>query len=254
MARYSVRRRGPSKFAGRKSRYGAMKRASYAKTRKTYGGYRRSAPVTSNYRTGGFDDIEVKFVDYTYDEAIVSTVAGAEADPATPGCISAIQQGDGESQRDGRKATLTSVYINGTVQLDQISDATSITNARTVRLALVLDTQTNSQQENSEDVFTDPGELPFGFRNLAFTRRFKVLWDKTFNLQASAAGGNGTQIDIGGTRRNFSIYKKLRLPVIHTGTTAAVASISDNSLHLVCWSDAAGACTLKYNSRVRFTG
>lgn len=250
----------------KRKRYGGLVSTSYktAKRRKrNRGRWRPSAAFQrANYRTGGFDDIEVKFVDFTYDAAIVGALAGSETDPGgagaqtAPGCLNGITQGDGESNRDGRKCTLTSVYVQGTIQMDAIEDANGLTNARTVRLALVLDKQTNKQQLSAEDVFTDPGELPFGFRNLAFTQRFQVLWDKTYNMQATAASGTAASgaNDTAGMRRNFKIYKKLRIPVIHTGTTNSVTSISDNSLHLVSWCDAGGACTLKYNSRVRFTG
>lgn len=211
-----------------------------------------------NPRTGGFLGIESKFIDYTFDDTIVTTNTSAEMDPpgagaqTTPGSISAIAQGDGESNRDGRKCTLTSVHLRGTVTQDA-SSGTSLNNGGIVRLALVQDTQTNGVQLNSENVFLTATNVELAFRNLQFSKRFKVLMSKLIVFNKTAGAGDGTADDSPAFVVPFTFNKKVNIPVIHNGTTAVVAAITDNSLHIVAFASTA-AVNLKYESRVRFVG
>ncbi len=217
---------------------------------------RAGAPSYLNKRTGGFLGIESKFIDSTYTDAIVTSIAGAEADPpgagaqTSPGSISGIAQGDGESNRDGRKCTLTSVHVRGSVTRDS---ASAMTNAAVIRVVLVQDTQTNGVQLSAENVFVDSGNVEHQWRNLQFSKRFKVLKDQTFIVQPPAAGGNGTSNDAGAGIRTFKWNIPVNIPVIHNGTTVAITNVTDNSLHMLAWSSDT-LTTLKYQSRVRFVG
>ncbi len=199
--------------------------------------------------------IEKKFIDYEFDATIVKAIAGSEADPATDS-ISAIAQGDGESNRDGRKCTLVSVQCQGYIELT--SQLATDPLAATVRLCVIHDKQTNGAQLNAEDVFADPTDTdldPLAFRNLQFAARFQVIWDKTFVLAAPAGGGDAPTPEFAPIRRYFKLFKKLNLPVVHNAVAAAIASITDNSLHVLAFSGANDAATtLRYISRVRFLG
>ncbi len=175
--------------------------------------------------------------------------AGAQT---TPGSISAIAQGDSESNRDGRKCTLTSLHIRGSVILDS-SQGTTLQDGRQCRVIIVWDTQTNAAQLNAEDVYLTPTEISLAFRNLQFTKRFKILKDATFDLNVMAGAGNGTADDSPDYIKHFKWNFKLKIPVIHKGTTAVVGSVTDNSLHVIAFANATGI-TLKYESRVRFVG
>lgn len=212
-------------------------------------------PARRNARTGGFMGLETKFIDYSYSGAISTTITGAEADPATVDTLSAIAQGDGESNRDGRKCVLTSLHIRGDVQFDSINAAASgSTPAPDVcRVAVVWDTQSNGAQLNAEDVFLPATHVEHAFRNLQYTKRFKVLYDECFEMVPSAMGGNGTTASLVGDRKVFKINKALKVPVLHDGTTASMANITDNSLHVIAFGSSTGM-TLTYESRVRFQG
>lgn len=220
---------------------------------------RRTVPM-ANPRSGGYLGIENKFVDYEYDAAISQAVAGGEADPAAVLSLSAMAQGDGESQRDGRKCVLTSVQLSGYCELTPIFSAvgSDVGLAATVRLVLVQDTQTNGAQLNAEDVIKAPTDTdlnPVGFRNLQFSKRFRVLADKTIHLEPQTMRTETAVIDQAGVRKGFKIYKKLQVPVDHSGTTAAVSTITDNSLHLIAFTGANDSpIRLRYQSRVRFQG
>ncbi len=217
--------------------------------------YAPAVPIM-NARTAGFLGIETKFIDYTYSDNIPAAIAGAEADTpgvgaqTAPGSISAIAQGDSESNRDGRKCTLVGLNLKG--QIVRSAQATVGTGI-SVRVCVVWDTQTNGVQLNSEDVFKNPTEKVLAFRNLQFSKRFRVLKDQTFDMNVPASAGNGTAQEAAASVRTFKWNFPLAIDVIHKGTTAVVANITDNSLHILAWASATG-CILKYESRIRFRG
>ena len=214
-----------------------------------------SAPTgrrRSNARTGGFLGIENKFVDNTYSATIVQTNAGAEADPTAPiSCLDATAIGTGESNRDGRKVRILSAEVRGSVTMATL---TTVIVPTKVRIIMVLDTQTNATQLNSEDVFLPATNVEDALRNLEYISRFKVYYDKVFTLKAGSGGNTaaGTYA-LSGDRQNFHIFKKLNYDQTHTGNTKELSSITDKSLHIICFCDGA-ATTLKYESRVRFVG
>lgn len=224
---------------------------------------RKPAPRRrKNMRTGGFMGIEYKFVDQVYAATVLgTTVASAEVDPAANSCLNAIAEGDGQSARDGRKYTITGVHVQGVLLRQNRNDQTEVGDANWAKIALVLDTQTNGAQCNSEDVFTSAGSAALSFKNLQYSKRFKILHQEVICVPPGQVAYNGVadQLEAGGSAVYFSINKKLRIPVICTGTGATVASIGDNSLHMIACAHTGGAANdnsieLAYTARVRFVG
>lgn len=216
----------------------------------------RSAAMR-NARTGGYLGIERKFLDATKTaSAIVADASGAEQDPATLNCLNGIDQGDGESQRDGRKYVIKDCLVRGVVELSPVTDQADAETARVVRLLLIHDTQTNGAQFNGEDVLVDNNAISvWSPRNLQYSSRFKVLRDEMVTLDWTNSHTDGTNTGtIGGQAKPFSWYfKNLNIPVTCSGTGATVSAITDNSLHIMALADATGA-TLTYHSRIRFVG
>lgn len=222
----------------------------------------KRAPKRLNARTGGFLGLELKFVDYGYSAAInaPTDASSGEADPATALAISSIAQGDGENQRDGRMATLKSAYVTGVVTLGAQQDAADPTASPTVFIALVQDTQTNAAQLNSEDVYTNPagvaGTASSPLRDLQYSKRFRVLDSVIISDMYKYGQADGASTaSYNGPSRSFKLGWKGSIPVRHVGNDATVASIGDNSLHVIAYSSTtSNAPTLNYNSRVRFMG
>lgn len=226
-----------------------------------------------NVRTGGLLGLEVKFLDAPRTLTAIASPAdatGGEMDPSSviTGCLSAPAQGDGPSNRDGNRIAMKSIYITGLISIAGQS-ALAALNAEvfpTVFLALVLDTQTNAAQLNSEDVFTNPNAsgdtAAQPLRNMSFTNRFKVL--KTLTIPGSrffaVASNNAaaTTISTTGCHLPFSLSKNLgglKVQFTTGSTTADVAGVIDNSLHLIAYcSSTASNPTIAYNSRLRFVG
>lgn len=225
---------------------GALPRAAYR------GRLRRR-----NIRTAGFLGIEKKFVDYAVSsQAIVATASSAESDPgAGVNCLNAIGQGDGESQRDGRKAVIKSVFIRGMISKGIDSDQADAKNGYLVRILVVHDKQTNAAQLNSEDVLDDGSTTkimaPY---NMQYTQRFKVLMDRTYRLNPTNSQTDGANTgSVGWQAVPFKFYKALNMPCTFVANNATIADIADNSLHVIALANTTGL-TLNYESRVRFIG
>ncbi len=212
----------------------------------------------ANLRSGGFMGIEKKFADFEVTAtALAAGVAGGEISTSAS-CLNAVAQGDGESNRDGRRYKMKSIHVKGFLQ--QPGTSTKGGTAM-VRMAVVLDTQTNGAEMNAEDCYlatATASQSVSAFRNLQFSGRFKVLYDKTIVMNRTAALGNGTANDSCEIERPFNI--NIDIPTKYsvvdtTGTTANVSTITDNSLHLLSWcNDTTDAPNIRYESRLRFVG
>jgi len=219
----------------------------------------QAARAARNMRSGGYIGQEVKFIDYEYSGATAITVAGSEADPATALSLNAIATGDGPSNRIGREVDVRSIHVRGYVQFSAFKQA-AITNYDSyfVRLLVVQDTQTNAQQLNAEDVVVDPTNAALEAvtpRNLAFVKRFTVLADKIVRMPPTAMAWDGSDLNFQGARVPFEIFRKCPMRVTFQGTTAAIGSIADNSIHVICIAaNNAIEATLFYYSRCRFVG
>lgn len=249
------RKRGPpaTAFAAKVRRLTAP-RASFKK--------RSAARSIANARIGGFLGIENKF----YDTGVVAGALGAptdasggEFDPASVNCISAPAQGDGESNRDGKNIKILSCHVAGVIAMAKQADQTAADFIPTVMVALVLDTQTNGAQLASENVYTNPSgnaqTCTTPLRNLQYSKRFKVLASKILRLPQLQMTWDGTNVEQSGGSVPFRFDKRLNLPVTFNGTTAGVASVVDNSLHIIAYAENTTAVpTIYYNARVRFVG
>ncbi len=211
----------------------------------------------ANLRVGGFMGIENKFVDYEVAATIDNSWAGNEIEDGTALSLSAVAQGDGESNRDGRRMEMLSVHLKGFVTLNCVETNASPTDSEVVRLILVLDKQTNGAQLNAEDVVTVTTFDVNAWRNLQNSQRFRILKDHIINLQITTATQEAVNdYSSGGMKFPFEMHVVFKKPITvnHTGTTAVIASVADNSIHLIGVSTHATLVTINYNSRVRFRG
>ncbi len=222
--------------------------------RRRYTARRRGSAMP---RTGGFTNMEVKFFD-TESTADAFATTWATMEPATTN-LTAVGQGDGESQRDGRKYMIRSIHVRGQV-IDQATESqTAPSGDGTVRFCLVWDTQTNGAQLTATDVM-DGGQTNdiWSYRNLQFSKRFRILYDKTIVIPTGRSAQNEGAANLfasSQTQVQFKINKifKKPIPVLMSGTTADIANVTDNSLHMIGVGDSTNTL-LQYQCRVRFTG
>ncbi len=225
---------------------------------------RRSRTRGGLARTGGFTGIELKFLDSSLVGSAITAptdATGGEHDPATLLALNSIAQGDGEENRDGRRATMKSIYVTGQVRLNQQGTQTSLPGSGHYFIALVADTQTNGAQLNSEDVFKNEAANAVlaanPYRNLQNSTRFKVLDSVMIHRPMPSTGQDAAgTYDIAGDKLPWKLSKKFAdQRILFSGTTGVVANITDYSLHIIAFaSDVDGVPTLDYNSRLRFVG
>lgn len=216
-----------------------------------------------NTRTAGFLGVEHKFYDTAYAQAAIAGAStdcgGGEADPSGTSMITTPAVGDGEQNRDGRKIVIESLHIKGHMARSA-TQSTGTLNPGRVFLALVLDTQTNGAQMNSEDCFkalqaTTDASVDC-HRNLLFGSRFRVLKILKWTPNLMAYGWNGTTVNINQMNKSFEWHIKFPRGLhvnFNAGTTASVANVIDNSIHVIALASTT-AFTLAYNARIRFQG
>lgn len=218
-----------------------------------------------NIRTAGYLGIEKKFLDvYASDITVPAPTdcAGGEMQPegGCTDCLSAPAQGDGEQQRDGRKITIKSIFVNVTVRSVVSPDQADMKTAPLVFVALVQDTQANGSTIVSEQVFTNPNDTAevntYPLRNLQYSARFRVVDHKTVNLGPATAFNDAAATgSVIGQAQSVSLGWQGDIPVTFTGTTANISAVTDNAFHLIAFATNTNfAPVLSYNSRMRFVG
>lgn len=201
-----------------------------------------------------FSNQEVKFFDIEHVANAFSTTWNTE-EPATTN-LTAVAQGDGESNRDGRKYIMTSIHLKGFLSTIALEAQTAPLNDIICRLVLVHDTQTNGAQLTATDVMdgaqTDDVN---SFRNLQFTNRFKVLWDETIIIVRNNTNEGASNLFAAAATKSpaFKVNKSFNIPVLMSGTGADIANVTDNSIHLIAVADSSAAL-MNYQCRLRFTG
>ncbi len=233
-------------------------------------GRRRAAlSAQMNPRTGGFTGIELKFLDCAFNgNAILSsaTWAGGEMQPTTGCtlCISCPAQGDGEQHRDGRRFVMKSIYVNGCVDSTPANDQPAPFQSSAVFFALVLDTQANAATIVSENVYVNNSSsgicAPYPLRKLEFSQRYQVLdrqyaGGKIVVAAPDHATNSSTNANIPCTRTAIKLSWSGNIAVNCTGTTADVASVADNAIHvLAICEDTVHTPNFFGQSRMRFVG
>lgn len=209
---------------------------------------------------------ELKFLDTgLVPTALVAPTdcTGGEFDPSATSMISTPAQGDNESTRDGKRIMIKNVYVKGNVNLPIQELVVSPQLGTKVFVALVLDTQSNGAQMNSEDCFKNTianiGTATQLHRNLLFGSRFRVLKEEIFDItpQTLSHFANDS-FSVGGAEQTFEWFVPFPQGLevnFNAGTTASIANVVDNSLHIIAFSNTTvGAPTIAYNARIRFMG
>ncbi len=215
-----------------------------------YGVARRRLFVPGRDRRAGFygrysgTRPEKKFLDTTITDAAISTTM-------TITNLTVIPEGNGESERIGRKVTIKNVHVKGIVVLNDQTSA-SLTTSQVIMM-LVQDTQTNGAQFTATDLLdTDNFH---SFRNLANSGRFKVLYKKTLNMKSPGGSGRGTTDTLAFSEdiRQINVNKtcNIEMEYDNSATTGAIATVRSNNLYWVTQSSA-GVTQSVGTARIRY--
>lgn len=167
---------------------------------------------------------------------------------ATAGTFLQIAQGDQPYQRNGREIVVKRIMIRGDVTL--IAGAVF---TEAIRLVLVQDMQANGAAPTVGTTFDTTGQTPNinSFNNLENSRRFKILADKFYTMNALtsnlATAANPMQ-------RRISIMAKCNMPITYdaSATTGALATIRSNNVLMFGFTEA-GSVSCQFTARIRYT-
>ncbi len=211
----------------------------------------------ANRRTGGYQNMELKFVDYEITATAIGT-SWATREDATAKCITATAEGVGESNRDGRKYSIHSIHARFELAFPALESQAAPQHDSIVRVVIVLDKQTNAADVTATDVMNGGGTNDYlAYRNLQNSGRFIILMDKKITMKMTNQYNEGA-INLfanGIIKRFFEFNKKFATPikVVCPGTSAVVGSISDNSIHIIAVASDT-LTTIAHQTRCRFTG
>jgi len=236
--------------------YPSYKQAVKRQKGKTRKGYSTVARTRGAAVTG-----EMKYFDCNIETTALTAVtttwpAGTMVDPsttinlgsaavATPLCLFAPTVGAALNARVGRKVNVHKVKVHGTVVIAAQATQGAGDNACKVRVALVVDQQTNAAQMTGAQLYNDgtgPTTVIQSFQNPNNFGRFRVLKDKMIQMGNMNMAGSPTTADViqSGMKVNFKFSVNFKKPlVVHFNATngGTVADIVDNSLHIVAGTD-----------------
>lgn len=185
---------------------------------------------------------ETRFFDGNGTDTSIATSGDIEEDS-----LHHVAAGTGESNRVGRKITITSLHMRGNVYLPTTSNSGETSDV--FRLVIYLDRHANGATAAVTDIL-ETADV-FSFRNLVNSDRFKILHDKTITIDQNAGAGNGTTNTFGPARKVFKVNKRLNIPVQFNSTTGAMAEIQANNIGFMAISEA-GYVNMNYYWRIRF--
>lgn len=206
-------------------------------------------PQTGRTRTSGYygrfgpGRPEQKFLD-----TIITTTDIPLAGKIYKDSFCLVGIGTGESQRIGRKLTLKKISMH--VELKLPSATAAAETCDVVRLILIHDKQANGAVITAvTDVLESAGYL--SFRNLANSKRFHILWDKTVQLENKGYGGSTVASTC--TTKHLHFSKRLNLPLEYDSTGSTIAAIKSNNIAMIVIAELNNIVGIISHTRIRFT-
>ncbi len=216
------------------------------KYRKTNG--KKSGSYSARFQKPLPKTAELKF----FDTAISFTVDATAEVPAT-GQITLIPQGVTDSTRVGRKCTIKSVFINGSVNYAPSSVAVA---CMVMHLYVMLDKQANGAAatvSGDSGIFTG-ANLSSALQNLSNAGRFQTLRHIVVELNPTS----GATTALNNIIKQFSAYVRCNIPIEYdaSAATGAITTIRSNNIFLVAGGAGTNfddSATVTANARLRFS-
>ncbi len=215
-------------------------------------GYLRRVGFYSGGGSGCTGKAELKFFDQDIDDANVDAGGTIFLNGSTEASLVRFAQGDGESNRDGRKVCIKKIQWR--YQLTQAAAAAAtVTSQDTVRVILYLDKQANGAAATVLDIL-ETADFQ-AFNQLANSQRFYIYMDRTHDMGPCAAAGDGAANDSGAVEQSYTFYKKVAIPIEYNNasTDGALATVRSNNLNVLLISKAS-LTTFASKMRLRFIG
>lgn len=166
--------------------------------------------------------------------------------------LNIIPQGDGQSERNGRKIVVRKISMRGS-----FDSAIQEIGTTRMRLIVALDKQCNGAAASVDTLLT--GADIDSFRNLDNSPRFKVLLDKNVDIQPNTnrtvSVATGITSETCSVHKTFKWNKNVNIPIIYDSSlaTGVLSTIRSNNLFCVVLAETVAAnadffcvCRLRY--------
>lgn len=148
---------------------------------------------------------------------------------SSPTLLSGCAQGVATGERVGRRILMKSMLFR--------FNFTQTGTVGSFRVLVVYDKQTNGALPGVTDVLSSTNYI--AAQNLSNSDRFIVMFDELVHYQSSTGA---------------SLYKRVNLESIYSGTTSAIASIAGGSVFfMIAPGDTGSTATYGYTARIRYT-
>jgi len=158
-----------------------------------------------------------------------------------------IPQGFTTRDRVGKKVSIDSIHIQGTIRVFSTTEPFN-----RFYFALVYDKFPTGSLPNAADIFEDNGAYGREFREMAHNHRYVILHKRNFNLIGKSSGDFTTDSQIW-----FQDYILVNLPIIFKDTTVGdINDVEQGALYFVYSGEplaAADICNIYIGARTYFT-
>mgnify|MGYP001276654597 CR=1 FL=1 len=181
------------------------------------------------FRTGGFYGPQSRF---RMEKKVIDTVSANYTLDTTPDItlLNGVSTGSDFTNRIGRRINVVAIQLRGWFNY---AAAVSSQTPELARIMIIEDLQSNGVAPTVADIFNETTAPATSYMNLNNRERFKVHHDSIVHLPAWCST-TATQNTVALPTVDF--YKRVNIPVIFEGTTAAVGSISSGAVYLVALS------------------
>lgn len=161
--------------------------------------------------------------------------------------LALVQQGDGATNRDGRKINATYISLKGTWTLPEESPTTA-PGSDVCRFIVYMDSQCNGAAATFTELFASADLL--AHNNLNNSKRFKILCNDVAVLNVGALYGSGATWN----EVNYYFEKFIRLDDVviqYDASTGAITDLTANNFGVAAITEN-GKGVLNVNCRLRF--
>ncbi len=247
---------GTRSYKGRGSRKMNYNKGAHVSTRRIGGALRFGGNIGSKFMG------EVKNVDFGLSPAALANsgdMSSMEVNPSVTTPVNGMIQGVSGITRIGRSIRQVSLLLKGSIVVASQINKTALDTRPEVLIAVVIDTQSNGAQANSEDYFVNPLANSIlsanPMRNLSFGKRFITLKTLKFTLTMPPVAWDGTNIEQAGSHTDFSMFIPLHgRKLTYSANLNTFAAIQGGAINIFAsCSSTTYVPSITYNSRLRFT-
>lgn len=187
---------------------------------------------------------ELKFID------VDLSAPGSIANTYEMVNLCTIPQGDTESNRIGRKVTVKKINIE--LFPTGVSEAAVGSTSGSVKILLVLDTQTNGAAWTATDLMET--DSIYSFANLANNQRFRILKSKVMTFSSGGMVATGAAYASSEIAKYLRWSVKCNIPIEYDNslTTGVISTVRTNSLWLAAVGTDTGHVSFAGRARIRF--